>query len=469
MSRNWKTYGILAAVCLFAGCQTSPSRLRSARDLHRALTVIESSPKNPRQLNRARADYRRALANVMPGLIEGSSSPSFELGFHPSSGGFPSVAFLKISPVRHSRVTTPELHRAGLGLPAVGTTPASPNSPRSGYRVAFTALALPKKSSTDSFEVRLADPERVTSVYTVRGEFVTAMDLEAALDASRATGPRLLDGLGFLLRPDRKQSRLVFLQPYDPEKIPVVLIHGLISTPRMWAPVVKRLLADAEIRRRYQFWFFYYPTGQPVPLSALQLRDALDEAILAHNVRRSLVLVAHSMGGVLARAQVSALTPAEAEQILPNVSRLPAFSMLRRCLIFESRNDVSRVVFICTPHQGSRLAVSSLGGLAIQLIRLPAWIADELADFAGQALPGKGPRLPTSIHGLSPYSRFLAALSRTLPTSPSHSIIGKRDGIVPFASSHLDSAKSQTLVPAGHGGFAHPQTVQELSRILKTY
>jgi hypothetical protein len=50
------------------------------------------------------------------------------------------------------------------------------------------------------------------------------MNLETALNATRATGPRFLDGLGFLLRPDRKRSRLIFLQPYDSEKTPVVLI-----------------------------------------------------------------------------------------------------------------------------------------------------------------------------------------------------------------------------------------------------
>ena len=376
---------------------------------------------------------------------------------------------MKIAPVRNSRVTTPELYRTGFGLPAVGTTPPGPNSPRSGYRIALTALALPQKPSAESFGVRLADPERVTSVDVAEKQVPVAMDLEAALNATRATGPSLLDGLGFLLRPDRKQSRLVFLQPYDPEKIPVVLIHGLLSTPGMWAPVIKTLLADAGIRRRYQFWFFYYPTGQPVPLSTFQLREALDEAVRMRKVRQPIILVGHSMGGILARAQVSRLTPAEAEQILPDVSGLPASSTLRRCLIFEPRKDVSRVVFICTPHRGSRLAIGSLGRLAISLIRLPGWIVDEMAEFASHGLPGKTARLPTSIQGLSPYSRFLTALSRTPPTASSHSIIGKRDGIVPFSSAHFEAAQSEILVPTGHGGFAHPQTLQELMRILKTY
>jgi pimeloyl-ACP methyl ester carboxylesterase len=190
--------------------------------------------------------------------------------------------------------------------------------------------------------VRLADPSRIGTIRVGDRTFPVAMDLEAALDANHATGPRFLDGLGYLLRSDRKRSRLTFLQPYEPEKIPIVLIHGLISTPRMWAPVVKGLMAVPEIRERYQFWFFYYPTGQPIPLSALQLRDALDEALLAHQVKPSLILIGHSMGGILARAQVSRMTPEAADEILPNVSKLSVDRTVRRSLLFEPRTDVQR-------------------------------------------------------------------------------------------------------------------------------
>ena len=469
MSRRGKSYGVLFILYLFVGCQAPLSQSHSAKKLSQALAILESSPESPPAIERARTDYRRALADVLSELIKGSASPAFVFSSQAFRTDYAPEAFSTIAPGRQARATVPGLHRAGLGLPAIGALPASANSPRAGYHVPVTVLALPKAPADDSFAVRLTDPERVTSVHMAGREFATAMNLEAALNATRATGPRFLDGLGFLLRPDRKRSRLIFLQPYDFEKTPVVLIHGLISTPKMWAPVLKRLLADAEIRRRYQFWFFYYPTGQPVPLSALQLREALDEAIRAHGVRHRLILIGHSMGGVLARAQVSRLAPSEAEAILPRVSQLPTSSKLRRCLIFEPRKDVSRVVFICTPHQGSRLALGTLGGLATRLIRLPGWIADELADFASQALPGTSTRLPTSIHGLSPDSRFLRALTNTRPVAPSHSIIGERDFIVPLASSHFDGAASEVLVPAGHGGFAHTETLQEIVRILKTY
>ena len=73
-----------------------------------------------------------------------------------------------------------------------------------------------------------------------------------------------------------------------PEKFRAVLIHGLASYAPDVAPLIKTFLADASIRQRYQFWFLYYPTGQPVPLSALQLTAvALDEAVLRHHANHA--------------------------------------------------------------------------------------------------------------------------------------------------------------------------------------
>ncbi len=74
-----------------------------------------------------------------------------------------------------------------------------------------------------------------------------------------------------MLRSNRFElpSQLTFFQPFDPAKTPVVLVHGLMSTRRMWVPVLKGLLADRDIRESYQFWFFSYPTGQPIPFTAL--------------------------------------------------------------------------------------------------------------------------------------------------------------------------------------------------------
>jgi hypothetical protein len=89
-------------------------------------------------------------------------------------------------------------------------------------------------------ELVLADPTKVETIKAFGQEFPLAMDLEAWLDQVEATGPPAVAGVRQMLRPDKFEgrSRLTFLQPFDPDKIPVVLVHGLMSTPRMWKPVL---------------------------------------------------------------------------------------------------------------------------------------------------------------------------------------------------------------------------------------
>ena len=95
------------------------------------------------------------------------------------------------------------------------------------------------------------------------------------------------------------------LQPYDPQRIPVVFVHGLISTARMWRNVINELEFDPLMRQHYQFLAFAYPTGNPPAYSALRLREELAKFYHLHPDARPCVLVGHSMGGILSRMQVT--------------------------------------------------------------------------------------------------------------------------------------------------------------------
>jgi len=109
------------------------------------------------------------------------------------------------------------------------------------------------------------------------------------------------------LRPEKyaHTARLTCLQDYDPNRIPVIFVHGLQDTPASWAPMINTLREDPDIRRRYQFWVFSYPSGYPYPYSAALLRKELDSVDRAFPNHKGIVLVGHSMGGMVSRLMIT--------------------------------------------------------------------------------------------------------------------------------------------------------------------
>src|SRR5206468_7968301 len=69
------------------------------------------------------------------------------------------------------------------------------------------------------------------------------------------------------------------IEPHRRGRIPVVLVHGTASSPFRWADMVNDLLEDRRIRDHCEFWLFSYSTGNPIPYSALLLREVLEGAV----------------------------------------------------------------------------------------------------------------------------------------------------------------------------------------------
>jgi hypothetical protein len=102
---------------------------------------------------------------------------------------------------------------------------------------------------------------------------------------------------------------LFLLEPYDSNKVPILMIHGLMSSPLTWKGLTNELLGDAYVRTHYQVWHYVYPTGQSLFYSAKGLRDSLDASkraiALAHLPEpKPMVVIGHSMGGLLAKSLV---------------------------------------------------------------------------------------------------------------------------------------------------------------------
>jgi pimeloyl-ACP methyl ester carboxylesterase len=324
-----------------------------------------------------------------------------------------------------------------------------------------------------------------------------AADFSAPLAYLLSKGKNRNIDLKALIRPDRNigHAGLYQFAKFDPEKIPVIFVHGLMSRPEAWVPAVNELLADRQIRERYQFWFFLYPTGLPVWASAAKLRGELERFRVTLDPERRnpnfqrMVLAGHSMGGLISGLQIRSgghhlwrqfmTTPPEQLKLSPQTRE-----RLLRIINFGPRHDVARVVFFATPHRGSELAVNPFAEFFARLIRLPFSVAQPDMLTIRQALREDLRELfvapANSVVFLRARSPLLAAILRLpmRPGVPYHSIIGDRgrgdtpdssDGVVPYWSSHLDGASTEKIVPSGHGTNENPEGIREFRRILRRH
>jgi len=141
---------------------------------------------------------------------------------------------------------------------------------------------------------------------------------------------------------------------------------------------------------------------------------------------------------------------------------------------FEANPVVQRLIFISTPHRGSKVADWSLTTWFTKFLRLPAKLTTAAVDLVPTLV--KSPEQYSSISRLSPSNPLYKTLEGLPIKAPHHSIIGDRgkgdtpnssDGVVAYWSSHLDSAESEVIVPDDHGAFDDPAAIAEMKRILK--
>jgi pimeloyl-ACP methyl ester carboxylesterase len=366
-----------------------------------------------------------------------------------------------------------------------GLVPGDPATfePGGGFVAPVTAtLDLRGSDAT----LTLNDPGERQTVRLADATRTLAADFTAPL-ASRPHVNELWAGLMELINVQQYLSGtgLYMLEPYDPDRIPVIFIHGLVSTPQMWADTINELEGDPDLRGRYQYWVFRYPTGNPVTYSAMRCREELARIQRLHPMPRGFILVGHSMGGLVSRMQATTTGRAVwdanlGRQADRKFAQLPSDHLIKRVLLFDANPGVQRIVFICTPHRGSELAIGSLGALAMRLIRLPTDLIATFTESVGDVLQmvGGRPIIPNSITSLSPKNPTLLAMERLPIRAPHHSIIGDRgkgntpessDGVVPYWSSRLASARSERIVPGPHGSYALPETIAELQRILREH
>lgn len=193
---------------------------------------------------------------------------------------------------------------------------------------------------------------------------------------------------------------IYFLESYDPNKIPVLFVHGIYASPRDFDALVQRI-----DRHRYQPWLLYYPTGLEVPVVSAGLLGLLNELWTEHRFRE-LHLVAHSMGGLVVR------------------------DFLNACMESRGCSYVRSSTSISTPFGGD---IWAQAGIKHSPVVLPVW------------------------HSMSPEGAFLGSLfARPLSDDlPHHLVFGYRntsrvssrsgDGTIPLESQLRAEAQQQAV------------------------
>lgn len=323
-----------------------------------------------------------------------------------------------------------------------------------------------------------------------------ARDLSTPL-AYMVKDPPLFNFIDYTLLPaaSKEMQGLYRFGPADDDKIPVVLVHGLLSDTRTWLQMINTLQSDEDINRNYQFLGFSYSSGNPVFHSARMLRRALQEerARMVAEKRSTekfdrMVVIGHSMGGLLTRLLISDSSgvmnlPQGRETYAATLEKLSQEErrQLDEAVNFKPLPFVKRVVFISVPHRGSRLAQTGFARFGSSLIRLPKDVLHISQTVIEAVFGGKTTESAesdiTGVGNLDPDSNALRLMAK-MPMSDKvvrHSVIGNvkkggvpggSDGVVPYSSSHLDGVDSELVVKSGHSAQKVPLAIQEIRRIL---
>lgn len=334
-----------------AGRRGIPAAIRAAATA--ILALVLSASCGPINLQRAIELVRPALATV-EGTVEGYSAEpqpivvalwsadepgrgALRFAFVRGGGAF---RFVVPAPGRYEVMAFEDLdgdYAFRPGEPA-GVSPkpvtAHPGATVSGISIRIEApgaARIPLKVQVEPGASSSAAPE--LTHYTI-GPVTT-------LDDPRFSPANAQAGLWMPIEVIRDAGMgLYFLDPYTPDTTPILFVHGSGGTPLDF-----RFLIERIDRTRYQPWVYFYPTGMRLERQSQLLCRII--SILQDQLEfRRLCLVAHSMGGLVARGFLAEATR----------NRLPL--------------EVPLFVSLSAPWQGHAFAGK---GVERSAAMLPAW------------------------------------------------------------------------------------------------
>ena len=361
----------------------------------------------------------------------------------------------------------------------------------------FSGETLEEVLNTQDVELLGFDPYRRDSVrlagtqVPLAANFTSGYGLWLARSGFARQSLLTLVGRGEVL----EKPRVYLMQPYDPKRRVIIMLHGLASSPEAWINVANEVLGDETLRKNFQVWQVYYPTNAPLAFNQHSIRKAIEDTLQnfdpegKNRASQDVVLIGHSMGGVLARLLVSDSgdrfwKPIVKMYGLKGERKEAARKKLQNYAWFKPMPEVSRAIFIAAPHRGTPFAENRFSRFAAGIVKLPVSMLGRVTEIAQLLIdPSSANAAPltrplNSISNLSNQDPFVR-LATDLPISakvPFHSIMGNdtpnlslqqsSDGVVPYSSAHLDGAQSEKVIRSWHSVQETPEAIVEVRRIL---
>jgi len=273
----------------------------------------------------------------------------------------------------------------------------------------MTGLIKPKGESvldvlsSQQLDIHLYNPYRSEST-TILGE---AYPLAANFSAGYGMwlAENQLDGVGYLNLITRQQEanlpKLFMLEPYDPDKRVLIMLHGLASSPAAWVNLTNDILNDDKLRENYQVWQIFYPTNLPILENRYQIQQLIETTYQqtdpsGQNIAsQNSVIISHSMGGIIARMMLSddnliddldrldeqgALSASEKRKIRDALKQSFGEEQLQKRFKLQALPQVDTAVFLSTPFRGTDYADRWFTRALRRIVYLPVGLVKTITD-----------------------------------------------------------------------------------------
>ena len=260
-------------------------------------------------------------------------------------------------------------------------------------------------------DIHLYNPYQTESVNILNDDYPLAANFSAGYGLWLSENQ--LDGVGYLnlitRQPDAQLPKLFMLEPYDPDKRVLIMLHGLASSPATWVNLTNDILNDDKLRDNYQVWQIFYPTNLPILENRYQIQQLINSTYQQtdpngqNRASQNSVIISHSMGAIIARMMLSdenlvddldklndkdILSSNEKQQIRNALKTSFGEDELKKRFELQALPQVDTAVFLSAPFRGTDYADRWFTRALRRIVYLPVGLVktftDNLATIATQ-------------------------------------------------------------------------------------